>query len=115
MKKHTSYRGTIVDMEMLKFKNQHAVALGNASMNARGDIIGNGGTVIKTREELLAEQEREMQVQDFSPVHQSSSISPAVEQQFEADFDNQFELPEPEEAPQAEPKAPVRRAKTSDK
>lgn len=67
--KHISYKGVAIDMDMLKFKYQHSVALGNAHMNARGDIIGNGGTVIKSREEVLreAEAERELRIQDVSP------------------------------------------------
>lgn len=65
--KHNSYKGSPIDMELLKFQHQHNVALGNAHMNARGDIIGNGGIVKKTREELLAEKEVEMFKADANP------------------------------------------------
>lgn len=107
MKKHVSYQGQAIDMEMLKFQNQHAVALGNAGLNARGDKIGTGGTVIKTREELLADQEREMAIPDISPEHMSHSVAPKMDTaQFEDDVfdDQQFEMPEPPK------KAPVKRA-----
>ena len=75
--KHKSYRGKVVDMELLRFQHEHAVAAGNASMNARGDILGRGGVIKKTREELL--QEREMVKRDVIPEHQSRSIVPKVE------------------------------------
>lgn len=108
MKKHTSYRGQSIDMEMLKFQNQHAVAIGNANLNARGDLIGRGGTVLKTREELMAEKERELQLPDILPEHQSHSVAPAMAPPGYVDEfdDSQFEIPEPE----AVKKAPVKRA-----
>ena len=113
MKKHTSYRGQKIDMEMLKFQHQHSVAIGNANMNARGDIIGRGGTIIKKREDLLAERERELQKPDISPEHQSHSQAPETFDFADTGFDDaQFEI-EPQE-PVEEKKAPVKRAKTKD-
>ena len=50
-----SYRGKEVDMVSLAKQNEKTVALGNAHMNAKGDILGKGGIVIKSREELIAE------------------------------------------------------------
>lgn len=52
---HYSYRGQPVDMDALAKKFEKEIALGNAHMNTKGDIIGRGGKVIKTREEQLAE------------------------------------------------------------
>lgn len=109
MSKHTTYRGTIIDMDLLKFQNQNNVALGNARMNARGDKIGSGGTIIKTREELLREKEQEMQIPDFIPEHQLHST------EYTADDwdDSAFEVDAPEKESTEEKKAP-RRAKTKD-
>lgn len=90
MKKHVSYRGQVVDMELLKHQNQHAVAIGNLSMNARGDILGRGGVIVKTREEQLAEKERELQKPDFNPVQHSNSQAPEMDDGFD---DNAFEPP----------------------
>lgn len=53
--KVVSMRGQQVDMAKLAATNSQKVALGNASMNARGDKIGPGGTVLKQREELTRE------------------------------------------------------------
>lgn len=116
MAKHTSYRGSIIDMDMLKYQNQHQVALGNAKLNARGDKIGTGGTVVKTREELIQEKEREMQIPDYIPEHQSHSVEYGTVDGWD---DSRFEVPatndttSTEEAVVDEKKAP-RRAKTKD-
>lgn len=50
-----SYRGKEVDMVSLAKKNEQTIALGNAHMNGRGDLLGKGGKVVKTREEQLKE------------------------------------------------------------
>lgn len=50
-----SARGREVNMAALRTANQNATAVGNGNMNARGDIIGKNGKVIKKREELVNE------------------------------------------------------------
>lgn len=50
-----SNRGVVVDMGALAANNADAPALGNAKMNARGDIIGPRGQVVKTREQIAQE------------------------------------------------------------
>lgn len=120
MKTHTSYRGQKIDMEMLKFQHQYSVAVGNANMNARGDIIGSGGTVVKKREELLEERERELQKPDISPEHQSYSVAPKMNDPMafadDGFDDTQFESSSTEESREVpiEKKVPVKRTKTKD-
>lgn len=53
-----SMRGEQIDMSSLSAKNSHAVALGNANMNARGDIIDRGGKILKSRETVVQEYYR---------------------------------------------------------
>jgi hypothetical protein len=53
-----SMRGLEIDMAAVIAKNEGAVAVGNANMNARGDVIGPGGKVIKTRDEIAQEYHR---------------------------------------------------------
>ena len=48
-----SYRGNEVDMVALAKKYEKQVALGNMGSNARGDKLGKGGVVLKSREEIL--------------------------------------------------------------
>ena len=53
--RHISMRGSVIDMERMRLANGDAVALGNASKNARGDQIGPRGVVLKTQEQIEAE------------------------------------------------------------
>jgi hypothetical protein len=52
---YKSMRGKEVDMEKINLRHETVPAVGNLKVNARGDQLGPGGQVIKTREELLAE------------------------------------------------------------
>jgi hypothetical protein len=52
-KVYTSVRGKEVDMEKLSLKNETEIAVGNAKLNARGDEIGKGGKIVRTREQIL--------------------------------------------------------------
>jgi hypothetical protein len=50
-----SMRGVEVDFAKHLAENEDMIAVGNARMNARGDILGPGGKVIKTRADIAAE------------------------------------------------------------
>lgn len=50
-----SAKGKEVNMVELAKKHAKDVALGNAHMNANGDLLGRGGKVVKTRAELATE------------------------------------------------------------
>ena len=56
--------GKQVDMDALRVANEDYIAVGNMKINARGDELGPGGKVIKTREELLADRKKEMDAQE---------------------------------------------------
>ena len=47
MKNYKSAMGKSVDMSALAAKNQHTRAVGNMSVNARGDTIDSNGRVIR--------------------------------------------------------------------
>jgi septal ring-binding cell division protein DamX len=48
-------RGDKVDIDMIALANEKTIAVGNAKTNARGDQLGPGGKVVKTRAQLMAE------------------------------------------------------------
>ena len=48
-------RGVDLDVTALMAKHETLVAAGNARMNARGDIVGVGGQIIKRREDAAQE------------------------------------------------------------
>lgn len=47
--------GKVVDMDLLRQRNELTPAVGNARVNARGDELGKGGKIVRTREQLLAD------------------------------------------------------------
>lgn len=50
---YTSMRGKSVDMERLSLQNELTPAVSNLKVNARGDELGPGGQIVRTREEIL--------------------------------------------------------------
>lgn len=52
---HKSMRGKPIDMQKLNLSNELLPAVGNMKVNARGDEIGEGGKIVKTREQIMQE------------------------------------------------------------
>lgn len=52
-KVHRSANGKIVDMDLLRQRNELVPAVGNARVNARGDELGPGGKIVRKREDVL--------------------------------------------------------------
>ncbi len=50
-KVHYSMQGKPVDFEALRTKHEKTIAVGNTKRNARGDTLGEGGKIIKKRDE----------------------------------------------------------------
>lgn len=48
-------QGRSLDMETIRLQNELVPALGNMRVNARGDQLGPGGKIIKTREMVMDE------------------------------------------------------------
>jgi len=51
----TSMRGVKVDMDAMRAANEASVAIGNAKMNARGDVLGKNGQIEVRREQIARE------------------------------------------------------------
>jgi hypothetical protein len=58
MTRHTTYRGATIDMDNMRRDNEKVPALGNMSVNAKGDKLGRGGAVAKTADQLARENHR---------------------------------------------------------
>jgi len=54
-KLYRTMQGRMVDIEKLRASNENVKAVGNMNVNARGDIIGASGRVVKTKEEQIKE------------------------------------------------------------
>jgi len=52
---YKTMQGKEVDMDQMLAKNEKIAAVGNVRMNARGDELGQGGKVVRTREEIVAQ------------------------------------------------------------
>jgi hypothetical protein len=46
-------RGREVDMEKLNLVHETVPAVGNMKVNARGDELGPGGKIVRTKEEIM--------------------------------------------------------------
>lgn len=58
MSKHTTYRGVTIDMDSMRRENEKVPALGNMSVNAKGDKLGRNKTITKTADQLARENHR---------------------------------------------------------
>jgi len=54
-KLYRTMQGRMVDIEKLRASNENVKAVGNMSVNARGDVLGAGGQIIKSKEEQMKE------------------------------------------------------------
>jgi len=54
-KLYRTMQGRMVDIEKLRATNEEVRAVGNMSVNARGDVVGTGGKIVKTKEQLMKE------------------------------------------------------------
>jgi hypothetical protein len=52
-KTYRTANGRTVDMDLLRQRNELTPAVGNARVNARGDQLGAGGKIVRTREQIL--------------------------------------------------------------
>jgi hypothetical protein len=71
---HRTARGEPVDMDVLRLANENVIAVGNMRTNARGDELGPGGKVVKTRAQIMQEYHKLN-----SKIADSSSFSDALE------------------------------------
>lgn len=52
-KTYRTANGKSIDLDLLIQRNELTPAVGNARVNARGDELGAGGKIIRTRDEVL--------------------------------------------------------------
>ena len=55
MSKHTTNRGREFNMQAFVNNKGEAVAVGNSNRNARGDLLGSGGKIIATSQQITSE------------------------------------------------------------
>lgn len=52
-KMYRTAMGKAIDMDRLRLSNEETIAVGNMKVNARGDELGFGGEVVKSRNEVM--------------------------------------------------------------
>ncbi len=79
---HRTARGLPIDMDRLRLANETTIAVGNMKTNARGDQLGQGGKIIKTRAQLMNEKNKlhGPMADDFEVLESSTAVpEPVVE------------------------------------
>ena len=78
---HRSARGDAVDIDMVRLANESTIAIGNMRTNARGDQLGAGGKVVKTRSQVMQEYHKlNTSVPQDIPIGPAEADTLAVEQ-----------------------------------
>lgn len=72
--KYRTAHGKMIDIDNLRLSNEKTIAVGNMKVNARGDLLGQGGKIIETRNQQMSQQYSKMQ----SPVASPHSVQPEV-------------------------------------
>ena len=54
-KMYRTMQGRMVDIDKLRAQNETVPAVGNMNVNARGDVIGQGGKIVKAKESVMKE------------------------------------------------------------
>jgi hypothetical protein len=54
-KMYRTMQGKMVDIEKLRAANESTRAVGNMNVNARGDIVGPGNTIVRSKEDVMKE------------------------------------------------------------
>lgn len=131
-------QGRQLDMETIRLQNELVPALGNMRVNARGDQLGPGGKIIKTREMIMDEYYTTRSSSVIDNIPQQSTIptrsnptrrksdplptSSKKQTEFTPDFAKPDDISTPSvEEPKAEPKlkgglaAAIAKAKNTEK
>jgi len=114
-KLYRTMQGRMVDIDKLRAANEAVQAVGNMGVNARGDVIGQGGRVIKTKDAVMKEyyqtpkgvaQDTAVKTEAPQPKAQPQVMNPTVKQMPEKPVKtvNTFK---PKVEPKEEPKSGI--------
>ena len=59
-KVYKTAKGKPVDIGALRLQNENVRAVGNMNVNARGDELGPGGKIVRTRNEVMKEHYKKL-------------------------------------------------------
>jgi len=114
-KLYRTMQGRMVDIDKLRAANESVQAVGNMGVNARGDVIGQGGRIVKTKDAVMKEyyqtpkgvaQDIAVKTEAPQPKAQPQVMNPTVKQMPEKPVKtvNTFK---PKVEPKEEPKSGI--------
>jgi hypothetical protein len=112
-------QGQVINVDLLRNANQGVIAVGNMSVNARGDQVSPDGSIIKTRNEIMRQKFTKPSVSGKGvPRRSADSVieevqeTPAAMSLAQQVFQEQVQTPEPvqESSPTVELASPTRTA-----
>lgn len=100
IKKYTTAQGTSLDIDNLRLVNETVIAVGNMSVNARGDLVAKDGSVKQTRNDIMKDTYRTLNV----PLLRTGAAKPTTPPKHQTPVTNpQPVKPNPTIAPVASP------------
>ena len=73
-------QGRMVDIEKLRAANEGVQAVGNMNVNARGDVLGAGGNIVKSKAQVMKKYyEKPKGMVDDTPTRSQPTPAPKVE------------------------------------
>ena len=105
-------QGRMVDVDKLRAANETVQAVGNMGVNARGDVVGQGGRIVKTKDAVMKEyyqtpkglaQDTAVKTEVPQPKAQPQVMNPTVKQ-IEEKATKTVSTFKPKAQPKVEPK-----------
>jgi len=72
---YNTANGKVLNMDRMRLLNEKTIAVGNMSVNARGDRVAPNGEIIKTRNEIMKERRNLHPVVRYNG-HISNEVAP---------------------------------------
>ena len=115
-KLYRTMQGRMVDIDKLRAANETVQAVGNMSVNARGDIVGQSGRIVKTKDSVMKDyyqtpkgvaQDTAIKREQPQPKAQPQVMNPTVKQIEEKPVRTFKPKSEPKEEPKTEIKSGI--------
>ena len=98
-------QGRMIDIEKLRGANEDVRAVGNMNVNARGDVLGPGGSIAATKEKVIAKYyEQPRGKVDETPMRSKPTAPRRVAPAPQPKAVESKPAPQPRETRQAKPK-----------
>jgi hypothetical protein len=83
-KMYRTMQGRLIDIDKLRSSNETVRAVGNMSVNARGDVIGQGGRILKSKDDVMKDYYKAPKGRaDDTPVKKEQVQQPIPKKQVE--------------------------------